>query len=197
MAKLPKPKRVNFELIPPPVNGATESEAYALMREVRHKWHPELRQARIALAWRKGYKPSVDGHLILGMCVKASDLSRELAEWDFIILLNKDVWMCGEFPHEFTRERKLALLDHELCHAAPVLDKKTLEPKYDERGRAIWRVRKHDLEEFRAVVERHGTYKKDLERFAAALLKKADTPPLLAAMEGGKGKSKAAAEKTQ
>jgi hypothetical protein len=63
-----------------------------------------------------------------------------------------------------------------------VLDKKTLEPKYDERGRNVWRVRKHDIEEFQAIVERHGCYKRDLENFAKSLLKKTETP-LLAGLD--------------
>lgn len=41
----------------------------------------------------------------------------------------------------------------------------------DEYGRSVWRTRKHDIEEFHAVIERHGCYKKDLEKFAEALLK--------------------------
>mgnify|MGYP001601445371 CR=1 FL=1 len=36
-------------------------------------------------------------------------------------------------------------------------------------GRQIYRIRKHDLEEFADVVERYGTYKRDLELFPMAL----------------------------
>jgi len=164
-----KPKKINFELIDP--NG--NSEPYKLLREIRDNWHEELHSARICLAWRKELKPDVDGHLVLGRCVKASDLQRELVNWDFVILLNREVWN----DVEFTREKKTALLDHELCHASPAFDKE-LEPKYDTKGRRVWRTRKHDIEEFEAIVTRHGCYKKDLERFAEALLKKRSTPLL-------------------
>lgn len=105
--------------------------------------------------------------MILGKCIKASDLQRELVAYDFVILLNKEVW---ESP-EFTEEKKRALVDHELCHAAPAEDKDTGEQKTDEKGRPVWRIRKHDIEEFRCIVERHGRYKSDLEAFAEALLK--------------------------
>lgn len=74
-------------------------------------------------------------------------------------------------------EKKRALVDHELCHAAPVLNKQ-LEPVYNEAGRAVYRSRKHDIEEFRCIVERHGCYKRDLEEFAKALLAKRETPML-------------------
>src|SRR6266704_2576613 len=159
-----KEKRINFYLIPP--DGKHES--YRLMEQLRAKYHQHLQPARIAIAWRKSLKPNVDGQLILGKCVKATDLNREVAAFDFIILLNREVWQDGEF----NEKKKRALLDHELCHAEIVLDKKTLEPKYDERGRNIWRTRKHDIEEFQAVIERHGCYKRDLERFAKAILNK-------------------------
>ena len=89
----------------------------------------------------------------------------------FIIVLNKTIW---EDP-DFTPEKKLALMDHELCHAAPALDK-DLERKYDERNRPLWRMRKHDIEEFTCIVLRHGCYKRDLERFAEAITKKQGAP---------------------
>jgi|SRR5712664_476775 len=166
----PKPKKVNFELI---VN--EEGEPYRLLREVRSQFHEELEEARIALAWRKSLKADVDGRLVLGKCVKASDLQRELADWDFVILLNQEVWVNSEF----TADKKRALLDHELCHAAPVVNEED-EQKLDERGRLVWRVRKHDIEEFQGIVERHGCYKRDLERFAEALLKSKETAKLFA-----------------
>jgi hypothetical protein len=174
--KAPKPKKINFEIIHEQ-DGKHEPEPYRILREVRDKWHEDIAPAKIALAWRKSYKPDKDGHLILGKCMKASDLQRELVQYDFVILLNREVWM----DMDFTVAKKKALLDHELCHAATQTDKLG-ESKYDERGRNIWRVRKHDIEEFNSVVNHHGCYKRDLEKFAEALLKKREMP-LLAEME--------------
>ncbi len=174
MAKA-KPKVVNYELVP-----ESQVEPYKLLEQVRRKWHSELVDARIALAWRKRLKRDKDGHLMLGRCVKVSDLQRELMPYDFILVLNREVW---EDP-EFGKDKKMALLDHELCHATVAVDKDG-EEKEDERGRGVFRMRKHDIEEFRAVVERHGCYKRDLEAFAQALLKKADAP-LLAGVAGSK-----------
>jgi hypothetical protein len=164
-------RKANYTLIP------EGTAPYKLLIEARRKWHRTLDEARIALAWRTRLKSDKDGHLVLGKCIKVSDLQKEFAEYDFIILLNKEVWDAVDFA----REKQLALLDHELCHAAPVLDKFGGDVK-DERGRRVWRMRKHDIEEFRSVVEHHGTYKRDLEAFAKALLKKAGAP-LLAGVE--------------
>lgn len=181
MTKEPTPKRINFELI---TDG--KHEAYRFMAELRKKHHRHLEPAHIAIAWRIALKPNVDGQLILGKCVKSSDLNREVAEYDFIILLNREVWM----DSDFTAEKKRALLDHELCHAEIVLHKKSGEPKYDERGRNVWRIRKHDIEEFQAIVERHGCYKSDLESFAKALLEKRNALPLLPGFEKSPEKDK-------
>ena len=158
------PKQVKIDLIDPDAKPALEP--YKLLAEVRKSYHKETLDAKIALAWRKDTKPDTDGHLVLGRCVKASDLQRELAEWDFVILLNQEVWN----EPEFDIGRKRALLDHELCHADVSLDDEG-EQKVDSKGRKVWRVRKHDIEEFQAVVKRHGCYKKDLEVFAEALMK--------------------------
>jgi len=193
--KPPKPKKISFSLIPPMDNGH-EPEAYRLLRQVRDKWHPDLDGAKIALAWRKGLKSDKDGHLMLGKCMKASDLQRELVNWDFVILLNKEVFQ----DTAFTLEKRLALLDHELCHATRALDK-WFAPANDEKGRAVWRMRKHDIEEFRCIVERHGCYKKDLEAFAEVLLKHAgnlvfpgmgETTPASAATKAPDPETKAA-----
>ncbi len=161
-----KPKKINFELI-----DDLESEPYKILQQMR-KHHRDIGEAAIALAWNKRLKPDKDGHLVLGKCVKVSDLQKEFAAYDFIILLNQETWN----DSEFTEEKKRALIDHELCHAAPFEDEEGV--RYDERNRAVFRVRKHDIEEFRCIVERHGCYKRDLEAFAESLLKRRRTPLL-------------------
>lgn len=158
-----KRKKVNVELITD-----ERSEPYQILSEMlRH--HGEIRHARLALAWNIRLKPDTDGKLILGKCIKTTDLQKEFAEYDFVIALNREAWS------GFSVEQKRALMDHELCHAAPAEDEEG-DQKWDERERRVWRIRKHDIEEFSEVVQRHGCYKRDLERFAEALAKKAKAP---------------------
>ncbi|MDZ4342096.1 MAG: putative metallopeptidase [Candidatus Binatia bacterium] len=162
-----KAKKVNFQLI-------MENKApqmYALLRELVSEVHTELRQAAIALAWRTETKADTDGKLILGRCVKIGDLQRELADWNFVIVLNKEMWQV------FKPEQQRALLDHELSHADVRHDSHG-EPMRDERDRVIYRIRKHDIEEFQGVVQRNGCYKRDLEKFAAAIMAKNRAPLL-------------------
>jgi hypothetical protein len=157
-----QPKKVSYEIL------QTESlvghPMYVLLEDLVVAYHPELERARIALAWCTSWKPDVDGRVTLGKCKKASDLDRELAAYDFVILLRKSFWLD---PRVSDAQRR-ALLDHELCHAALKYDDAGA-PVEDERGRLVYRTRKHDIEEFTDIVTRYGTWTADLERFAFAL----------------------------
>jgi hypothetical protein len=93
---------------------------------------------------------------------RVSDLDRELSAFDFVILLSKDFW------RDASEKQRTALIDHELMHGAVKYDADG-EPVIDERGRQVFRTRRHDLEEFSEVVGRHGLYKRDLETFAKAV----------------------------
>jgi hypothetical protein len=182
-----KPKKILFELIKPE-DVYLSGQPYELLSEIRAEHHFDTAEANIALAWKKGTKPDADGRLCLGRCVKASDLQRELVDYDFVIVLNKEVW---EDP-EFSREKRLALLDHEMCHAARAVDDEGVK-KIDSKGRPVYRVRGHDIEEFHEIVDRHGIWKGDLEKFAKVLEARRKSPlfaaaddvppPLLAAID--------------
>lgn len=161
-----KPKKLNFEVI----DRDATPEPYEVLDEAVRLYHSDLHEAEIALAWHVNIKPDIDGHILLGRCVKVSDLYKEFAEFDFIVVINRKVW---DSP-EFDERKKLALLDHELCHAAVAEDEEGT--KRDIRGRLCYRTRKHDIEEFASVVAHHGTYKHDLESFAKLLLEKQRNP---------------------
>jgi len=159
----PKPKRTSYELIDPSsVQGAP---IYRLLTEIVSASHEEIAAARIALAWCTSWVPDADGHVTIGKCKRASDLDRELAEFDFIVLLRRSFWL----DERVTDGQRRALLDHELCHAGVRVDAHG-DPAKDDRGRIIYRTKKHDIEEFTEIVARHGTYKSDLEAFAKALI---------------------------
>jgi len=144
-----KPKKVSFELITR--DSVTGHPMYALLEELVESHHEELRFAKLALAWCTSWKTDADGNITLGKCVKASDLHRELAPYDFVILLARWYWRDERTP-DVERRR---LLDHELCHAAVKADKHG-EPMEDVRGRKVYRTRRHDFEEFVEIVERYG-----------------------------------------
>src|SRR5581483_5784271 len=130
-----KPKRVSYELIPR--DGDVGERMYALLERLVVDHHDHLAEARIALAWCTSWKPDVDGRVVLGKCKKASDLDRELAPFDFVILLNRDFWLHARIANV----QRDALLDHELMHAAIAYDQDG-EPKRDDRGRTVFRTRK-------------------------------------------------------
>lgn len=169
MKKPAKPKKIAYEFIER--DSVIGHPIYCLLDELVDLHHHELRQARIALAWNLSWRPDVDGRVKLGMCRKSSDLDRELAAYDFVILLRKSFWL----HDKVTPLQRRALLDHELYHAEVKLDGHG-EPVEDERGRRVYRTRRHDIEEFRAIVERYGTWTSDLEAFAAALRRAAWKP---------------------
>lgn len=164
--KIKTGKKVNFLIIPEQDAQGKTPEAYKLLKDVRDVDHGDTKTARIALAWRLRTKADKDGRLELGRCIKVSDLYREYADYDFVITLNREVWD----DIRFTQEKKKALLDHEMCHAAPVIDDESGDHQVDERGRYIFRTRKHSIEEFHEIVKRHGCYKSDLEEFAKIIL---------------------------
>lgn len=106
--------------------------------------------------------PKSKGRLVLGRARKLSGLNAFLValaagevddpEEDhsfFVMEIAKDEWD-GSTP-----QQRVALVDHELCHFA-----------VDEDG--VLGIRGHDLEEFDAVVRRHGLWRDDVQRFADA-----------------------------
>ena len=157
------PKKVAYTLL----SRADHPSEYKLVDTLVKAHHVELKDARVALAWCTSWRADVDGRVKLGQCRRATELDRELMAYDFVILLQKDFWTAVTVSNE----QRTALVDHELCHASVKLDPYTHEPIEDERGRVVYRTRKHDLEEFDEIAERHGCWKRDLERFAQALFR--------------------------
>jgi len=173
--KSPKRKKVTVKLLDRKHAGKITSP-YRTMERLIAEHHEHLKDAKIAIAWRCGWNADPDGRIKLGQCKKGSDLDREMNGYDFVILLNEDRWPALKAPQQE------AVLDHELCHAAVSMDTNG-KPKFDQRGRKCYRIRKHDIEEFSEVVKRHGCYKGDVERFADIAADRRERP-LLAAADG-------------
>lgn len=174
--KLKARKKVTVKLLERE-HGGKVTTPYRLMERIVKAHHPHLKDAKIAIAWRFGKRADADGRLWLGQAKKGSDLDRSLHGYDFVILLNHEAWNVSSF----TEEMMNALLDHELCHCAIANDSNG-EPKVDEEGRKVYRIRKHDLEEFSEVVARHGQWKSDIRHFVDMALRdkrERDAQPLL------------------
>jgi hypothetical protein len=182
-----KRKKVTVRIIKEKHAGEV-TEPHQLLSEICRKEHGHLDQAKIGLAWRSGWRSDTDGHMKLGQCKKSSDLDREMyAGFDFVILLNEEAWP------RLSVAQKRALIDHELCHAALSMDANG-EPKYNDRDRLCCRIKKHDVEEFRCIVERHGLYTQDLADIAVATINDAKRPLLpenTGAVAGGNVATKA------
>ncbi len=117
----------------------------------------------IVIAWRKGWRPDADNHVQLGQyAASEGDLDRELDKFDFVILIN-------ESTGRPERRSQAGIIDHELCHAQIVYDSDGSRSA-TIRNRLVCRIRKHDVEEFRDVVQRHGLYTADLAEIAKAAI---------------------------
>lgn len=167
-----QPKKVNYEIIKRQNEDGVVHPIYQLMDRLIGSDHTELVEANIALAWNHGVKPDRDGHVMLGQARKTGELERQLHGFDIIIVLNSEWWNDAEV----TDRQREALLFHELCHPRPVLDENG-DPKVDENGKIVWYNRKHDVEEFRTVIQKYGLYKADLEDMAAAMVQARNSDP--------------------
>lgn len=69
----------------------------------------------------------------------------------FLICVWKKAW------EQLPPSKRMALIDHELCHCTVEVDTET--------GEETLKLATHDLEEFEAIVRRHGAWNKDIEVF--------------------------------
>jgi hypothetical protein len=185
----PKPKKrkkVTVRLLKR-MHAGEVTEPYRIMEKLLETEHGHLDGVKFAIAWRLGWRADADGRLELGKCRKRGDLDRELDAFDFVILLNDEAWPT------LSAVEKRALVDHLLCHAKVVVDADG-EPKQDDRGRLVCRIKKHEIEEFRAVIDRHGLYTADLSAIVQANINDSKRPLLQAMESGGGGKNVAGAE---
>ena len=144
---------------------------YELLNEVIAKYHPELAVADFVIVYRYGQKPDKDGRLELAKINLCSEKDWVLHGHDFVLQLNYKAWS------SMTRAFRVALLDHELCHATVDSDEEGNVPQ-DAHGRIRYRMRKHDLEEFVGVVRRHGAYATDVQEMAQAMIELKEKPIL-------------------
>jgi hypothetical protein len=87
-----------------------------------------------------------------GVCCKVGDKFKPFFKKPvlFVIIIDFEQWNILE------KNQKIALLDHELCHAYAYEDRK---------GRLKTKLIDHDIEEFNCIVNRHGLWHDGLENF--------------------------------
>ena len=147
--------------------------------------HAHLRAARIALLFRTGAKPNADGQVQAGKAKKSGLLHRlGFEDADFLVTLNGDAWpgyaarqrpalLDHELSHcavaiagKYVDPANVAAFeatlgdDHVETHHDVIDDDGRVLVCYVKRrvagGTPIWRIRKHDVEEFVAVARRWG-----------------------------------------
>lgn len=116
-----------------------------------------LRDVRVRFLWRRKAQ-NKNGKMVLGTCQKLSGLPQyALGGGDFLIVLNRE--NCGLAG--LTAWQIEALVYHEMNHIAP--------PDEDDPESTVALVG-HDVEEFRAVIDRYGLWKTDLREVAPSFV---------------------------
>lgn len=124
-----------------------------LSEEIRMKHHEHLHNAEIVFLLTK--KASVKGGRIsYGKTRLANGLTKYFARADFVIVITAMLW------DKATPEKRRVMVDHELCHCSY---------EEDEKGNRTWAIRHHDVEEFTAIVDRHGLWQEQLRDFGLAV----------------------------
>jgi hypothetical protein len=121
-----------------------------MANEIVEKYHPDLKEANIGFLFRDETQVS-QGKEVLGKASKVPDRLKPYLDYDFIIWIDESAWI------KLMDHQRKALIDHELCHC-------TLD-----EGAA--KMVHHDIEEFQAIIERHGVWHSDLAAFAMAVQK--------------------------
>jgi hypothetical protein len=163
MAKKPTKPLPAYDILPK----VSYPKLYATMERLwkmhhRQRIGAEGAECKIAMARAFKWKENPDGQMRLGHTRILSELDRQLTGFDVVILLHN----CLLSDTKDIVKLQEAIIDHELCHIAIQVDGSDAGPKYDGHERVKYRVRRHDLEEFREIIERHGAYKEDVGEFA-------------------------------
>lgn len=123
---------------------------------------------------RLGYRlrlgePSGEGEAAIAVCTKAPPLWRDESGLDVVI------WAWDFWWKTFNERQREALVLHELCHI-------------DRTEKGAVKLRKHDVEEFTAVVHEYGIWDgfSHLVDFARALKRHEDDDPKVTRLPAGR-----------
>ena len=186
----PKPTKQKRVTIEPAerMNAGRVILPYRVMEGLLKDKCEHLADASIAIAWRKGW-PAVEDRIKLGQLKLASDCDRAYKEYDFLLLLNSEVYRNG-----VASEESLTMtIHHLLLRGAPALDKEG-EQKTDEKDRLCWKTRKPPIVEFPEIIKEYGLEKTiGLTADAVAAINDSKRPLLAAAEKGDPEQNPAAA----
>ena len=128
-----------------------DANVLGLAAEIISHHHPGLVDAKIGFIFQEEASKR-NGRIILGNASKVSEKQRIAGlDLDYIITIAYDWWKGMTF------NQKKALIDHELCHC-----------DYDD-GDA--KIKGHDIEEFKCIVDRYGLWRTDLIEIAPSFEK--------------------------
>ena len=158
-----------------------------LIQEV--KTHHHLGEAKIAYLFAD--KATKRGEVVtLATVSVCSPKDRALHKHDLMVVIASEPWK------GLTKDQRVALIDHELCHFERATKRQRLSPKrsrefnaddcdgyirhedgedgritvwttmHDPDGRPLWRKRYHDVEDFAEVIERRGLWSQGLREAA-------------------------------
>lgn len=110
------------------------------------KFHSELVNTTIAYLYKN--KPiRARGREVIAFVSKCSGIVKVLSKYDAIMIVSYPAFQ------QLNEAQKTAVIDHELTH---------LLVEEDSTGAPKLRLLAHDVEEFSAIIERHGLYQQDL-----------------------------------
>ena len=167
---MPKKEKTRFDPAP---------EVKAIAETLIPKYHQHLIDFNVEVRYVFISKaPKYKGKEVWGTCRKVSGLNAHIAQDNpdsepfFVITISRDVW--DLLPHD----KRVALVDHELCHALAMVKQADHEANADvdseiEQDNPVkLSVKPHDLEEFACIVRRHGLWREDIQEFIEAALAK-------------------------
>jgi len=143
-------------------------EVEDIARDLIPKYHGHLLDFKVHLEYVFINKtPKRGGAEIWGQCRKVTGFTAYLADQQgdepfFVIVISEPVWEI------LPQDKRVALVDHELCHAWALADQ---DEDNDEADPVKLSLRPHDLEEFSCIVRRHGLWREDIEDFVESALK--------------------------
>jgi predicted metallopeptidase len=115
-------------------------------------YHQDIENASIAYVFKEKNTKKPNGSIVWATMQKTTDKMRYFKPYDFIMVVGYAQWVL------LSAREKIALVDHELCHAGFTI----------ENG---FYIVNHTVEEFRAIIDRHGFWTDGLQGFGDACKK--------------------------